>query len=493
MTSAPVKDVGSLMNYVGGKTTVKTGGTTKAGSFGDVMSKTQSGSLGTRSQTAAGKETGASPKTETVSTPREPVKTQETSQKPADIRQADETAEGMTREQGIPEKQGKALEEAGKKILKEIAEEFQVSEEEVEAAMEILGLSVYALFDPSSLRELVLQLEGAQDTTVLLTDETLFGKLQNVLGTAAEIKAELGSELELTPEELQTFTEALQAKPVETEKEEEIPGNEVEVPGETVGNQEEKETAEVPQITVEVKKGDETVKLSTDAKGNVTGASEVVSSEAETEATRDHAGEHEQKGNENGREQSEDTARMDGVQLNASAQNRVETPQVSFEQTTQVFSQQTREIMDQIMDYMRIQLKPGMDQLEMQLHPESLGTVHIQLSSKGGEVTAQFQVQNETVKAAIESQIVSLQETLKEQGVKVEAVQVTVESHGFESNLWQGQGREENPSSHNGNRRTPRRINLNELEGIPGEEAGEEELLAAKMMRANGNTVDYTA
>ena len=148
--------------------------------------------------------------------------------------------------------------------------------------------------------------------------------------------------------------------------------------------------------------------------------------------------------------------------------------------------------MNQIMDYMKLQLKPDMDQLEMQLHPESLGTVRVQLMNKGGEITAQFQVQNETVKAAMESQLVDLKESLKDQGVKVEAVEVTVESNGFESNLWQGQGREENASSQNG-KRTPRRINLNELDALFEERASEEELLAAKMMEMNGNTVDYTA
>ncbi|MDE7403537.1 MAG: hypothetical protein K2M81_00380, partial [Lachnospiraceae bacterium] len=63
----------------------------------------------------------------------------------------------------------------------------------------------------------------------------------------------------------------------------------------------------------------------------------------------------------------------------------------------------------------------------------------------------------------------------------------------FESNLWQGQGREENASSHNNSRKSPRRINLNDWDGTFREEADEEELLAAKMMEANGNTVDYTA
>ena len=72
--------------------------------------------------------------------------------------------------------------------------------------------------------------------------------------------------------------------------------------------------------------------------------------------------------------------------------------------------------MDQILDYMKLQLRPGMDQLEMQLHPASLGTVHIQIVSRGGEVTAQFHVQNESVKAALESQISELKENLRDQG-----------------------------------------------------------------------------
>lgn len=178
----------------------------------------------------------------------------------------------------------------------------------------------------------------------------------------------------------------------------------------------------------------------------------------------------------------------------AMLQNNGQMAEVSFEQTVPHFSEQTQDIMNQILDYMKLQLKPGMDQLEMQLHPASLGTVHIQIVSRGGEVTAQFHVQNEAVKAALESQISTLQENLREQGVKVEAVSVTVESHGFESNLWQGQERGDNASADSG-KKTPRRINLNELDvnGMSEEEASEEDLLAAKMMEANGNTVDYTA
>ena len=206
----------------------------------------------------------------------------------------------------------------------------------------------------------------------------------------------------------------------------------------------------------------------------------------------DQTGSRQEKGGEAGRGESENA--LHNPLMDASLQNNGQTAEVTFEQTTPFFSEQTRDIMNQIMDYMKFQLKPGMDQLEMQLHPESLGTVHIQLSSKGGEITAQFHVQNEAVKAAIESQIATLQESFKEQGIKVEAVQVTVENHGFERNLWQGQGQEEHAASDR-NRKSHRRINLNDLDidALLEENASEEDLLAAQMMAANGNTVDYTA
>lgn len=478
MTSAPVKDVSSLMNFIGGKNLTKTGGTAQTGSFGDVMSKTQGGSPNSQNQTVTNKEVRKTPAADTVRSPKAEISPKEEAVKTMDEVGTD----------GAIEEQGTVLEETGREMIEEIAEEFEISPEEVEKAMEELGLSVYALFDPSQLRQLVLEIQGVQDASVLLTDETLFTKLQNVLHMAAEVKAGLGDELGMTPEELKTLVEELQS----SVKEPIVMGEEV--PENTAENVQAVETTEeTPKITVEVKAGDETVRLSTDEKGTVTGQVEVVPSEVKEDVTKEHAGGHEQKGNENSQKESEGKLQADSLQIDALFQNRTQTAEVSFEQTAAVFSEQTREIMDQIMDYMKIQLKPGMDQLEMQLHPESLGTVHIQLSSKGGEVTAQFQVQNETVKAAIESQITTLQESLKEQGIKVEAVQVTVENHGFESNLWQGQGREENASSHNQNRKSQRRINLNELDGTFKETADEEELLAAKMMEANGNTVDYTA
>lgn len=471
MTSTPVKSVDALMNFVGTKNLTQTGGTSQTGSFGDLMSKTTSGGkdLSPQRQSETSK---VSPKDAAARDMKpnraDAVKPAEDAGKPADTV---ETANADAKSE-----QMEAASEAGEEIVKDVAKELGVSEEEVTRAMEELGLSIYQLFDPANLTQLVLNVSGEQDTAVLLTDEGLFAKLQDVLQAAGEISDDLAKKLDIRPEEMQKVLEQLQAEH----------DNIVAAPQEAV---EEEAEENAPKITIEVKVNGESVKLSADENGNVDKTIGTVSPKAE-EATakpeNQKQGSGEMKGKSEGNEHSNalfETTLQDRAQV-----QEAEAPQ----QTQGFFSEQTQDIMDQIMDYMKIQLKPDMNQLEMQLHPASLGNVQIQITSRGGEVTAQFHVQNETVKEAIESQIVELKESLKDQGVKVEAVQVMVESHGFESNLWQGQGGEQNAASQNG-KRTPRRINLNELDELFEEEASEEEILNARVMEMNGTTVDYTA
>ena len=143
--------------------------------------------------------------------------------------------------------------------------------------------------------------------------------------------------------------------------------------------------------------------------------------------------------------------------------------------------------MEQILDYMKVQLGSDVTSLEMQLHPASLGTLQIQIASKAGVVTANFITQNEAVKAALESQMVQLKEQFE--GVKVEAIEVTVQTHEFERNLdEQGRGR---GGQEPGKKNRTRRVNLNA--SLMQEGLEEEEALAADMLAAGGSTVDYTA
>ena len=130
------------------------------------------------------------------------------------------------------------------------------------------------------------------------------------------------------------------------------------------------------------------------------------------------------------------------------------------------------------------------ESLEMQLKPESLGTLQIRVTAKNGNLTASFLAQNEAVKAALEAQVTTLKEQLEQQGVKVEAVEVTVETHKFESAMQQNNQSNEQSFS-NAKHSGTRSINLNE--DLDEEGLTEEEQLAVEMMQANGNTVDYKA
>lgn len=476
MTSTPVKQAGALMNLVGAGAAAAAGNmATRTGSFGDVMNKAsgEANSQSDRIKPDTEKSKDLSP----VQTDK--PQTHKDSPKAEEVKKPEKTTE-------VTGKQEEAVEEAGKELVEKVAEELGVSEEEVVRAMEQLGLSMASLLDAENLTRLVLTLSGTADSLALLTDENLYASMKDLLQSLSEIKAGLGDELALSQEELAQLLETMEAEakiPKEglNQSDPLLSGNAI--PTDTEGEM------RSAKITITVEQNGESIQLSADEKGNTERVETVVSEES-VQTPEKTAGKQGSESKDS--KQGEGNSQMGNPLLDALLQNKVQAQPVSFEQTAGLFSQDTQEIMNQILDYMKIQLKPGMDQLEMQLHPASLGSVHIQIASKGGEITAQFHVQNESVKAAIESQIVELRDSLREQGIKVEAVEVTVESHAFEQNLWQGQGNEEHAGGQ-GQKRSTRRINLNELDGLPGEEAGEEEKLAAKMMEANGNTVDYTA
>ena len=154
----------------------------------------------------------------------------------------------------------------------------------------------------------------------------------------------------------------------------------------------------------------------------------------------------------------------------------------------------TEQIMKQIMDYMKIRNSEQLSEIEMQLHPASLGSLHISVASKNGLVTAQFAAQNEVVKEALEGQIMILKDHLEEQGIRVEAVEVTIASHEFERNLEQEAKQDEQEAQRTEARKKGiRRINLNNPEEEEPEETDEAERITRDMMMRHGSRLDYLA
>lgn len=153
-------------------------------------------------------------------------------------------------------------------------------------------------------------------------------------------------------------------------------------------------------------------------------------------------------------------------------------------------AEQTRMLMDQIMERMDVQLGNEENTLEMQLHPEELGRLHITISAKEGVMTAQFTAESEAVKAVLENQLIQLQNKFDQQNIKVEAIEISVATHGFEQNLEQGRGNE-NAYQEEEKKSRVRRIDLGSLDAV--EELPEEDQVVADMMQLHGNRVDYMA
>ena len=152
-------------------------------------------------------------------------------------------------------------------------------------------------------------------------------------------------------------------------------------------------------------------------------------------------------------------------------------------------------IMSQVTETIRVNYSPDTTSMELQLHPASLGTVNMNIASTNGVVTAHILVQNEAVKAALESQLITLQETFNEQGQKVEAVEVSVANYDLNRGTGSdtGDGNTNRDPARAGRVGTRRRINLGDLEEGDIEELSEEEKLTADMMARSGNSVDFTA
>ena len=344
-------------------------------------------------------------------------------------------------------------------LIGQITGTFSISEEELQGIMDDLGMTKMDLTDPASLNELLMNISGAQDSFALLTDENLYGNVKGIMNLQNELVGQAQEDLKLAPEEWQ----------------------------QTVAGIAQKTVAE-PVITVEMDGAVNT------AAGSQTGEAAIPTQEPEileNQAAQNTQGE---KAGDFGEKQEH---AANGEHGNLLLQNLKEgnflTQLQQTAQTEEAGPVDTQYIMRQIMDYMKVSVKPDSSDLEMQLHPQSLGTLHIQMAAKNGVVTANFITENETVKAALESQMVQLKENFTEQGIKVEAIEVMVQTHQFEQNL--EQGRDDNGSREAeagvGKRRT-RRINLNTA-FAEDEPQTEEDRIAADIMSANGNTVDFTA
>ncbi len=160
-------------------------------------------------------------------------------------------------------------------------------------------------------------------------------------------------------------------------------------------------------------------------------------------------------------------------------------------ETTQAadVQRQMTEIVEQVVRQVRVRMMPESTNMELQLHPASLGRVNVQVNAAAGEATARLIVENQAAKEALESGMIRLQEIFEERGLKVNAVEVTIGNFDMGLNQQQNAAGTDEGNSGNGNRRGGGNASQGGDDATDAIESNQTEA----SRRDINSTVDYTA
>lgn len=365
----------------------------------------------------------------------------------SDYQQVNQAVESQTTEQGDVAL-GKALESVVQ-LKEQIAKILDISLDELEKVMAESGFTAMDLLNPNTLQDLLLQVNGVNEPTDLLTNEGLCNQMKELLQTVETFTESVNlQEFSKASEVLAStdFSEVLEQKEQPADMNQEMkPVEESSV--------EETPVTKEPVITVQ---------------------KEEASGKEQNQFSRNKS---------NGHTDFQDAQLSQFVQkLSESVQ---QTGQIEMDSAERL--QQMQDIVNQVVEKIKVTLSSDSTSMEMQLNPENLGKVNVSVVSKNGEMTATFIVENQLAKEALESQMTTLRESLNEQGVKVEAIEVMVAEQGLSQDQFSNKNGESSFQNQN-----KRRGNLGKLRGLDDGKEETEEEEEVRTIRSNG-TVDFSA
>lgn len=383
-------------------------------------------------------------------------------------------------------------------ILNTISKDLGVIEEDITDAMDTLGLSFADLSIPSNTAELYTELTGS-DSGSLLTSDNFMSLLDDLQDIFSGVDDDLMSQLTpVTDEEAANLSDLLsgQQPTDETVDQTEVTVVSVTTEETTVTVSAETETVS----TVDSASQPQTTDTSSDqtVNGTITNATQQAAS-TEQDTTENSS---EMFGKGDGQKSTADQVNVNTLTA-GNTQTTAETEITDFVSTIQKYTDiNTDDLISQIVDKAKQTLSSRVSSLEMELHPQSLGKIFLQVTEKSGDVTAHLYAQNEAVKHALENRLADLTEDLNRQGVRVNEVTISVEPHAFDENLEKNMSNQfgNNPNSgtqsgtfegESSSRGSRSRSTIDLRNGALSDDMTSDEVLEASIMQDNGNTVSY--
>lgn len=382
-----------------------------------------------------------------------------------------------------------------------ICNQFDITEEELTQALENLGIGFIQLFEPQKLVSTVIEFSGMENPTEFLINsdfQELLNNISEISNTVLELLDVDNLENVQLDEIVSILNELDEPLLFDANNHFEFSSKYIDVAEKVVSN-----TNENVNLNNDLLMDEELL--------NNSEVDQAVINEKEVPIIKEQSTKQETFSQNESSENSDDEIYLSEEQINRKSDlmtdNKsnvitfnekmqtieIATTQKSNDNVQSFVSVETKTIISQIVE--SFGLNQGIDEtsIQMQLNPENLGKLFINVTTKEGAVSASIVATNEVVKEALETQIIALKENLNQAGVKVDAVEVTVASHEFERNLEQNNTKDEQQAMYqekNSNRR--KNIDSSILDNQVGIMT-EEETLVAKMMLENGNTIDYTA
>ena len=398
-------------------------------------------------------------------------------------------------------------------IVEKVTEDLDITEDKLCEIMQMLGITSMELLQPENLTALFANATGIENNPQeLVLNSDFTGLYADVMDIASQNQAllEAVSNMEVleNPQVLEIFTEPDNPGEINTASAEE---DIAKVQISDVTDETEEPVFQQPQVKSEAMGTSETISASEDntvsgSQGMLETAEVEASNISETAVSSESIDSSETVSLKSEKQVMKTDLNSDSSSDERSfddkSENRVLHTMINeqmqpegvfeaFDVQPKYTSVNTTDIIRQIVDQISIAKTTGESVIEMQLNPENLGKLYINVTERNSEITARIAVSNETVKNALESQMAALRENLQDANIRVNDVEITIATHEFERNLEQNAGNENgrqdgqqftHQSSSNGVNRTGH-----------NEAASDEAGLAAQIMRDNGNSVDFMA
>ncbi len=291
-------------------------------------------------------------------------------------------------------------------LLNKLADILQTPVEELKQILAALNLTPADLADKANLNTFMQKVFDVTEVTQLLSIENI-GQIYRETDEALEQFAEAA---------LQNLTEALQAQESAENTEHTVQTQEMPVKTEVMVKQ---------AVIVEDKVQNTEI---TDSK---TAASQqepaTVTQNPAPSAGQTGQG---QTGNHTGNENSGGIPVTENQNTTGAPLNLNQTVEKVFAESLEKaklpYDVEPKEILNQIHDKIKVEVRGSLSEIRVNLKPEQLGDVTLKIATQNGIITAQFVAENQRVKEIIESNFNQLKDVLKEQGIEINNLSVSV-------------------------------------------------------------------